>query len=102
MVRLVRLMVYRNGVTDVIDCAYSEVKKRGLDLSQEEVDLDPLRSSVMAAYSDIISTLGGATSNSYVSGTDADQFAALQSRKLPGWPRLKANGRSRFCKPPNG
>ena len=33
----------------------------------------------MAAYSDIIATLGGATSNSYVSGTDADQFAALQS-----------------------
>ena len=33
----------------------------------------------MAAYSDIIATLGGATSNSYVSGTAADQFAALQS-----------------------
>ena len=33
----------------------------------------------MASYSEIISTLGGATSNSYVSGTDADQFAALQS-----------------------
>lgn len=33
----------------------------------------------MATYSDIISTLGGATSNSYVSGTTADQFAALQS-----------------------
>ena len=33
----------------------------------------------MAAYSDIVSTLGGATSNSYISGADADQFAALQS-----------------------
>ena len=33
----------------------------------------------MASYAEIISTLGGATSNSYVSGTDADQFAALQS-----------------------
>ena len=33
----------------------------------------------MAAYSDIIATLGGATSNSYISGADADQFAALQS-----------------------
>lgn len=33
----------------------------------------------MAAYSDIIATLGGATSNSYVTGVTADQFAALQS-----------------------
>lgn len=33
----------------------------------------------MAEYADIISTLGGATSNSYVSGNDVDQFAALQS-----------------------
>ena len=33
----------------------------------------------MADYSNIVSTVGGATSNSYVSGTDADQFAALQS-----------------------
>ena len=33
----------------------------------------------MAAYSDIIATLGGATSNSYVTGVTADQFAELQS-----------------------
>lgn len=33
----------------------------------------------MAAYSDIVTTIGGHDSNSYVSGTDADQFAALQS-----------------------
>ena len=33
----------------------------------------------MAAYSDIVATLGGATSNSYVTGANADQFAALQS-----------------------
>ena len=33
----------------------------------------------MADYTSIVSTLGGATSNSYVSGIDADQFAALQS-----------------------
>ncbi len=33
----------------------------------------------MAAYSDIVATLGGATSNSYVTGVTADQFAALQS-----------------------
>ena len=33
----------------------------------------------MAAYSDIIATIGGATSNSYVTGVAADQFAALQS-----------------------
>ncbi len=33
----------------------------------------------MAAYSDIIATLGGSTSNSYVTGVAADQFAALQS-----------------------
>ena len=33
----------------------------------------------MAAYSDIIATVGGATSNSYVSGVTADQFFELQS-----------------------
>lgn len=33
----------------------------------------------MAAYSDIVATLGGATSNSYVTGIAADQFAELQS-----------------------
>ena len=33
----------------------------------------------MAAYSDIVATLGGQLSNSYVTGVDADQFAALQS-----------------------
>ena len=33
----------------------------------------------MAEYPDIIATLGGATSNSYVTGVTADQFAALQS-----------------------
>ena len=33
----------------------------------------------MAAYTDIVATVGGATSNSYVKGIDADQFAALQS-----------------------
>ena len=33
----------------------------------------------MAAYSDIIATLGGSTSNSYVTGVAADQFAALQA-----------------------
>ena len=33
----------------------------------------------MAAYSDIVATLGGSTSNSYVTGTAADQFAALQA-----------------------
>ena len=33
----------------------------------------------MAAYSDIIATIGGATSNSYVTGVTMDQFAALQS-----------------------
>ena len=33
----------------------------------------------MAAYSDIIATVGGATSNSYITGPDADQFASLQS-----------------------
>ena len=32
----------------------------------------------MAAYSDIISILGGADSNSYVSGVEADAFAAFQ------------------------
>ena len=33
----------------------------------------------MAAYSDIIATIGGATSNSYVTGVTADQFFELQS-----------------------
>ena len=33
----------------------------------------------MAAYSDIIATLGGSTSNSYVTGAAADQFAELQA-----------------------
>ena len=33
----------------------------------------------MAAYSDIISTLGGATSNSYVSGLMLMPFASFQS-----------------------
>ena len=33
----------------------------------------------MAAYSDIVATLGGQLSNSYVTGVAADQFAALQS-----------------------
>ena len=33
----------------------------------------------MAAYSDIISIIGGAASNSYVSGAETDSFAALQS-----------------------
>lgn len=33
----------------------------------------------MAAYSDIISIVGGARSNSYVSGTEADEYAAFQS-----------------------
>ena len=33
----------------------------------------------MASYSDIVATLGGATSNSYVTGITADQFASLQS-----------------------
>ena len=33
----------------------------------------------MAAYSDIVATLGGSDSNSYVTGVAADQFAALQS-----------------------
>ena len=33
----------------------------------------------MAAYTDIISTVGGSTSNSYVSGAEADAFAAFQS-----------------------
>ena len=31
----------------------------------------------MAAYSDIIATLGGATSNSYITGANADQFFEL-------------------------
>ena len=33
----------------------------------------------MAAYSDIVTTIGGATSNSYIGGTDADQFFELHS-----------------------
>jgi len=33
----------------------------------------------MAAYSDIISVVGGAVSNSYVSGTEADEYAAFRS-----------------------
>ena len=33
----------------------------------------------MAAYTDIISIIGGAASNSYVSGAETDSFAALQS-----------------------
>ena len=33
----------------------------------------------MAAYSDIISIIGGAASNSYVTGPETDSFAALQS-----------------------
>lgn len=33
----------------------------------------------MAAYSDIIATVGGATSNSYITGVNADLFASLQS-----------------------
>ena len=33
----------------------------------------------MAAYTDIISIVGGAASNSYVSGAETDSFAALQS-----------------------
>ena len=33
----------------------------------------------MAEYADIDSTLGGSASNSYVSGTEADAFAAFQS-----------------------
>ena len=32
----------------------------------------------MASYVDIISILGGADSNSYVSGAETDSFAALQ------------------------
>ena len=33
----------------------------------------------MAAYTDIIATVGGSTSNSYVTGADADAFAEFQS-----------------------
>ena len=33
----------------------------------------------MAAYTDIIATVGYTTSNSYITGPDADQFAALQA-----------------------
>ena len=33
----------------------------------------------MAAYSDIVATLGGSTSNSYVTGANADQYFLLQS-----------------------
>ena len=33
----------------------------------------------MAAYSDIIATVGGSTSNSYVTGVEADDYAAFQS-----------------------
>ena len=33
----------------------------------------------MAAYSDIVATLGGATSNSYITGANADQHFELQS-----------------------
>ena len=55
----------------------------------------------MAAYSDIVATLGGATSNSYITGPDADQYAALQSwndawlakdRANALWPCGAANG----------
>ena len=35
MAGIVRLMVYRNGVTNVIDCIFSEVKATRLRLSQE-------------------------------------------------------------------
>ena len=33
----------------------------------------------MAAYSDIIATVGGSTSNSYVTGAEADSYAEFQS-----------------------
>ena len=33
----------------------------------------------MPAYSNIINIVGGATSNSYVSGTEADEYAEFQS-----------------------
>ena len=35
MAGIVRLMVYRNGVTNVVDCLYTEVKETRLRLSQE-------------------------------------------------------------------
>jgi hypothetical protein len=35
MAGIVRLMVYRNGVSNVIDCAYSEVKAMRIRLSRE-------------------------------------------------------------------
>ena len=35
MAGIVRLMVYRNGVSNVIDCLYSEVKATRLRLSKE-------------------------------------------------------------------
>lgn len=35
MTGLVRLMVYRNGVTDVIDCRFEEVKQTRLRLLQD-------------------------------------------------------------------
>ena len=35
MAGIVRLMVYRNGVSNVIDCLFSEVKETRLRLSRE-------------------------------------------------------------------
>ena len=78
MCGLVKLMVYRNGVTDVLHVTYSEVKETRRRLSAEGWTLS-LRGDLMAAYTDIISIIGGAASNSHVSGAETDSFAALQS-----------------------
>ena len=79
MAGIVRLMVYRNGVSNVIDCLYSEVKATRLRLSQRGLDPLPLGSSVMAAYTDIVANVGYTTSNSYVTGVEADSYAAFQA-----------------------
>ena len=64
MTGLVRLMVYRNGVTDVIDCRFDEVKTNATKIVAGWLDPLPLRSFVMAAFD---ATLSGANATSYVS-----------------------------------
>ena len=84
MCGLVKLMVYRNGVTDVLHVTYSEVKETRRRLSAEGWTLS-LRGDLMAAYTDIISILGGAASNSYVSGAETDSALLLCSLgAMPG------------------
>ena len=45
----------------------------------------------MAAYTDIIFIVGGAASNSYITGAEADSYAAFSPGMMPGWQRQRAS-----------